>query len=263
MVARFATGSAQHPAHAIRATTRMNPDTLRKAARRIAAKPWRVVEAQHRASTMRLVDTLDEQRLLEDLLEAGKPPLPAAATPLHYLLATPFRYPAPPPAGSRFRGIGDPGVWYGASLVHTALAEVAYWRLRFLADSPATPDLPPVPHTAFRANVGGTAIVLTDPPFQRDRPVWEDLHSYAQTQALAREARALDIVLIRYRSVRDPLHRACVAVLSPKAFRQRDPLEQQTWLIKVTRARVLAETNLGVERIAFDAADVGASSSPG
>jgi len=34
----------------------MNDDTteaLRKAARRISARPWRVVEAQHRASTMR------------------------------------------------------------------------------------------------------------------------------------------------------------------------------------------------------------------
>ena len=62
-------------------------ETLRKAARRIGAKPWRVVEAQHRASTMRLVDTLAEQRALEDLLEAGKPPLPAEAAQLHYLLA--------------------------------------------------------------------------------------------------------------------------------------------------------------------------------
>ena len=62
-------------------------ETLRKAARRISAKPWRVVEAQHRASTMRLVDTLAEQRALEDLLEAGKPPLPAEAAQLHYLQA--------------------------------------------------------------------------------------------------------------------------------------------------------------------------------
>src|SRR5690606_28809740 len=91
----------------------MNVDILRRAARRLAARPWRVVEVQHRASTMRLVDTLAEQRLLEDLLEQGKPPLPAEAEPLHYLLATPFRYPAPPPDGSRFRGVGDPGVWYG------------------------------------------------------------------------------------------------------------------------------------------------------
>jgi hypothetical protein len=232
-------------------------DELRKLARRISAKPWRVVEAQHRASTMRLVDTLAEQRTLEDLLEAGKPPLPPDAARLHYLLATPFRYPAPPPAGSRFRGIGDAGVWYGAAAVQTALAEVAYWRLKFLADSPATPDLPPVPHTVFRASVGGSAIVLGEAAFARQRAQWEDPSSYVATQALARSAREAGIAMIRYRSVRDPEHRACVAVLTPKAFRASAPLEQHTWLIKVTRSRVLAESGFGAQRLAFEAGELG------
>lgn len=235
----------------------ITPQLLKDNAQRLSAKPWRVVEAQHRASTMRLVDTLDEQRALEDLLEASKPPLPAEAAHLHYLLATPFRYPAPPPTGSRFRGIGDAGVWYGADEVHTALAEVAYWRLRFLADSPATPDLPPVPHTAFRASVGGTALVLGTPPFARLHKRWEDPASYVQTQALARVAREAGVALIRYRSVRDPAHRTCTAVLTPKAFRKSGPLEQHTWLLKVSRTRVLAEANLGAERIAFDAPELG------
>ena len=226
-------------------------ESVRDAARHFGAKPWRIVEAQHRVPTMRLVDTLDEQRLLEDMLEASKPPLPADATKLHYLLATPFRYPAPPPVGSRFRGIGDPGVWYGADVVHTALAEVAYWRLRFLADSPATPDLLPVPHSAFRASVAGQAIVLTQPPFDRQRRQWEDPVSYAATQPLARSAREAGIALIRYRSVRDPEHRPAIAVLTPKAFRKAAPLEQHTWLIKVGRAQVLAEADLGRERLAF------------
>ena len=232
-------------------------ETLRTASRRISAKPWRVVETQHRASTLRLVDTLDEQRVLEEQLEAGKPPLPPAAMPLHYLLATPFRYPAPPPAGSRFRGIGDPGVWYGADHLRTALAEIAYWRLRFLADSPTTPDLRPVPHTAFRASIGGSAIALGEPPFVRQHRQWEDPESYVATQALARSAREAAVALIRYRSVRDPEHRPCVAVLTPSAFRAPAPLEQHTWLIKVSRARVLAETGLGAERVEFEAAALG------
>jgi hypothetical protein len=233
------------------ATKHFTADTVEAAARNLSATPWRIVEAQHRVPTMRLVDTLDEQRVLEDLLEASKPPLPAEAAKLHYLLATPFRYPAPPPVGSRFRGIGDPGVWYGADVVETALAEVAYWRLRFLADSPATPDLLPVPHTAFRASVAGSAIVLSQPPFDRQRRQWEDPASYDATQALARVAREAGIVLIRYRSVRDPGHRAAHAVLTPKAFRKSAPLEQHTWLIKVGRAQVLAEADLGRERLAF------------
>ena len=45
--------------------------------------------------------------------------------------------------------------------------------------------------------------------------------------------------------------------LTPKAFRTHEPLEQHGWLIKVTRARVLAETRNGAERIAFEAVELG------
>ena len=162
---------------------------LGSSARRFSGRPWRVVEAQNRVSTLRLVDTLAEQAALENLLETSKPPLPPECIGLHWLLATPFRYPAPPPIGSRFRAIGDPGVWYGATALRTAFAEVGFWRQRFLLDSPQTPDLPPVAHTAFRANIGGNGIVLFEPPFARDSAKWENPNSYAATQALAQTAR--------------------------------------------------------------------------
>lgn len=235
----------------------MTPSPFVAAARRIDARPWRVVEAQRSASTMRLVDTLAEQRTLEDLLETSKPPLPADAAHLHYLLATPFRYPAPPPAGSRFRGVGDAGVWYGATYLVTALAEVAYWRIRFLLDSPATPELPAVAHTALRAHVAGTGWSLTSAPFAARRAEWESATDYTATQQLAREARAAGVAIIRYRSVRDVRHRACVAVLTPKAFRARAPLEQHVWRIQVGRARVLAESADGAQRHAFEAGELG------
>jgi len=100
---------------------------------------------------MRLTDSLEEQALLEAVLEQTKPALPDAVRRLHYLLATPYRY--RPHVGSRFRVALEPGVWYGAEALRTALAEKSYWRLRFLLDSPGTPDLKPVPHTAFQAAV--------------------------------------------------------------------------------------------------------------
>ena len=53
---------------------------------------WRGVEAQHVVSTMRLVDTPDEQDLLETLLEGSKPAMPPTKQPKHYLLTNPFRY---------------------------------------------------------------------------------------------------------------------------------------------------------------------------
>src|SRR5439155_845331 len=60
--------------------------------RPLAAEPWRVVEAQHQISTRKLVDTDEEQAILEDVLERHKPPAPEAGR-LHYLLFTSFRYP--------------------------------------------------------------------------------------------------------------------------------------------------------------------------
>lgn len=64
---------------------------------------WRAVEAQHVVATRALLDSLAEQELLESVLEASKPPVPAPCAGLDYLTHTPFRYP-PPSHGSRFRG---------------------------------------------------------------------------------------------------------------------------------------------------------------
>jgi hypothetical protein len=80
-----------------------------------------MVEAQHIASTMKLVDTAAEQDLLEEIIEAHKPPLPEEARALDYLLAAPFRY-TPFAPGSRFRSPADAGVFYGAESVRTGPA---------------------------------------------------------------------------------------------------------------------------------------------
>ena len=57
--------------------TTWTPDALRSSARRAAGRCWRFVEAQHRVSTLKLTDTLEEQERLEALLEKTKPPIPA------------------------------------------------------------------------------------------------------------------------------------------------------------------------------------------
>ena len=59
---------------------------------RLRLSPWRVVEAQHQVSTRKLVDSIDEQAILEQLIETSKP-VDATAGRRHVLLATPFRYP--------------------------------------------------------------------------------------------------------------------------------------------------------------------------
>src|SRR5688500_8455099 len=74
----------------------------------------RLVESQEQVATNRLVDTLSEQALLEEPLEATKPPVPLAAAPtLDYLLSTPFRYP-PLRHGSRFGRRTEPSLFYAS-----------------------------------------------------------------------------------------------------------------------------------------------------
>src|SRR5690606_29208472 len=108
--------------------------------RPLRLEPWRVVEAQHRVSTRKLVDSAAEQAVLEELIEGSKPPIPADGR-LHHLLATPFGYPRLR-HGSRFRTRHERGIWYGSESRRTAFAEVAYYRLLFLEGTRA--ELGPV-----------------------------------------------------------------------------------------------------------------------
>jgi RES domain len=197
---------------------------------------WRGVEAQHIVSTMRLVDTLDEQSVLERILESSKPPLPAAGVAKHYLLATPFRY--RPRHASRFRAIGARGVWYGARSIKTVCAELAYWRWRFLMDSAglAQEELL-TEHTLFRATVSGLAIDLMAPPWVGNRAAWTHPGDYTPTQALAVAAHERRLQWIRYESVRDP-GGVCAAVLDVAALDKLDLAGQQTWHCRATRQAV-------------------------
>ncbi len=196
---------------------------------------WRVVESQHVASTMRLTDSLDEQDLLEQLIDEVKPEMPPACRGLHYLLATPFRY-APYRHGSRFRRAGQrEGAYYAAEAVTTALAETAFYRLLFLAESPGMP-LPerPYEHTAFSIGVETSAAIdLTRDPFSEKSNVWAHPIDYGPCQDLADAARQAQIGLIRYRSVRDPNGGANVAVLTPISFANSAPTGTQSWKVFV------------------------------
>jgi hypothetical protein len=212
---------------------------------------WRAVEAQHRVSTMVLVDTLDEQALLERLLEDSKPAIPASQRSLHWLMFTPFRYP-PLPYGSRFRGPTDPGVFYGADLQRTACAELGYWRWRLLIDSPSLQSIGPMQQTLFKAPVSALAIDLRHPPLSGHRNLWTDPVDYSACQELARNARSQAIGLIRYESVRDPETGPCAAVLSHLAFTSKAPTAHQTWTLAVFRQRVLWQLDSIFENAAFE-----------
>lgn len=237
------------------------PAALSSEAQAFCAPVWRLVEAQHRVSTLKLVDTLEEQALLEDLLEETKPALPPECAGLDYLLATPFRYGAVYPHGSRFRRAGRTlGVFYAARTVITALAEMAFYRLLFFADSPGTPfPSDAAEYTAFSAAVEtGRLIDLTEPPLDRDGRLWTDRLDYSSCQALAENARAGGIEAIAYRSVRDPEGGMNVALLTARAFARPQPVERQTWRIRLSALGVQAICDYPDRRIGFSRADFAA-----
>lgn len=229
------------------------PDELRSDARRYEGRGWRLVEAQHQISTLKLVDSLEEQDLLEQVLETSKPLLPAECRSLDYLLSTPFRY-RPYPSGSRFRRAGlTPGVWYGAEAVETAVAEMAFYRCLFYAESPDTPfPDDAAEYMAFSAQLRtDAAIDLTRPPFDRNSPHWSHPTDYGACQTMADIARISGADLIRYRSVRDPAGGAALAVLTCAAFASPAPVERRTWRLRISDAGVQALQEFPIGRLSF------------
>src|SRR5262249_4203817 len=151
------------------------PAELSSDARALGGSCWRLVEAQHRYSTLKLVDSVDEQAVLERLVDDTKPPVPLECRDLDWLLATPFRYGAAYPKGSRFRRAGmTEGVFYGSEEPATAVAEMAFYRLLFFAESPATPWPQNVgEYTTFAVSCRTrVALDLTGPPLHAARPHW-------------------------------------------------------------------------------------------
>ncbi len=201
---------------------------------------WRGVEAQHVVSTMRLVDTSEEQDLLEELLEGSKPPMPAASQPKHYLLSTPFRY--SPAHRSRFRPANSRGQWYGALNIYAACAEVAYWRHRFILDSAGMRDqVLLTEHSFFQAILQGSALDLMELPWVRARTAWTHGSDYEANHAVAAEAQRRGVQWMGYESVRAPGER-CVVAFDVNCLQEpAQGLDStlQRWACKATRSSVM------------------------
>ena len=192
-------------------------------------------------STDRLVDGLAEQDVLERLIEEAKPSMPVDASGLHHLLGTPFRYGYV--KATRFRRARErPGIFYGSEAQSTAVAEAAYWRMRFFAASPGT-ALPrtTLEHWAFSVPVHvARALDLTEPPLLAGRARWTDPEDYGPCQALAQQARAIGAQLIRYESVRDPPAGRNAALFDPSAFQKPVPASAGTWHFRFTGRKLTA-----------------------
>ncbi|MEO8561030.1 MAG: RES family NAD+ phosphorylase [bacterium] len=196
--------------------------------RELRLAPWRVVEAQHHISTRKLVDSAEEQELLEELIERVKPP-DATRGKLHYLLSTPFRYP-PLHHGSRFGGRRERGIWYGSEDRRTAFAEVAYYRLVFLEGTRAALGTLTTALTAFTVRVRSPrGVDLAAAPFDAFRATIASATRYDATQTLGARMRSAGVELFRYPSARDAEGGINIAALSPTVFGRAKPLGLETW----------------------------------
>jgi hypothetical protein len=232
-------------------------EELSSSSRQASGRAWRIVEAQHIISTAKLTDNAEEQRLLENLIEDTKPNIPPECQHLNYLLATPFRYGAPHPRGSRFRKAGRTlGVFYCSENVDTAVAEMCFRRFLFFAESPDTTwPADAGEFTAFAAEYATPrAIDLTRPPFDDRAAIWMHVTEYGACQALAELARAAGIELIKYPSARDPRRKLNVALLTCRAFARAEPSDRQSWRILFGSNGARAFCEMPREMIDFDCA---------
>lgn len=192
----------------------------------------RFVDDQFVLSTRRLVDSLAEQAVLEEMLEKSKPPIPTGAEfeGLDPFLSTPFRYP-PLEYGSRFGSRIERGLWYGSVDIQTALAEVAFYRFLFLEQTKANLGLITVSFTSLAAKIKTSrGMDLGLPPFDKFRKQITSRTSYRETQRLGRTMRSAGVKTFVYPSARDPRQTGNnVALFTPKAFAKKVPISYEYW----------------------------------
>lgn len=205
--------------------------------RRLQLAAWRVVESQHQVSTRKLVDSNEEQALLEDLIDGVKP-RDITEGKLHYLLSTPFRYP-PLRHGSRFGRRHERGIWYGSTDRRTAFAEVAYYRLLFLEGSRALLGTLTTPLTAFTASIRTTkGVDLVAEPFDKHRKAIASPTSYSSSQSLGTAMRDAQVEAFRYPSARDDKGGINVGAFAPSVFGNAKPRAFETWYCAASHERV-------------------------
>lgn len=186
---------------------------------------YRIVESQYFIATRKLVDSDEEQRVLEDIIDHSKPEIikENSRGALHYLLYTPFRYP-PLKSGGRFHTRIEQSIFYGAQELETSMAEVAYGRLLFAHHSDAKLDPMEVGYTHFVVDVkSDKALFLTTAPFNVDQNKISDPYSNAYSQSLGTAMRNADAHIFTYTSARRP-NGINVGLFSVEAFSCNQPI---------------------------------------
>lgn len=209
---------------------------------------YRLVESQEQVATRSMVDTLDEQSLLEQMLDEVKPPYPPNAEGYHYLLCTPFRYP-PLPYGSRFGSRDQPSLFYAAKSATTSLAETAYYRCVYWHSMSEPPPQPiRTEHSLFSVGYETVSgIQLQNPPFNKYQSALTRIDDYHVTQALGKDMREAGVAGFEYVSARDPDQGLCIALFDLAPFVDEAPLSQEIYFCDLSSSDVVFKPKSGRE----------------
>tara|TARA_R110002073_G_scaffold318350_1_gene492461 strand:+ start:180 stop:929 length:750 start_codon:yes stop_codon:yes gene_type:complete len=190
----------------------------------LTGKLLRVVESQEQVATAELVSSLAAQQMLEAMLEQNKPVLRSETLNLHYLLATPFRYP-PLQHGSRFGTRAETGIFYGSRTTTTVFSEAAYYRLLFYYGmSQPPPSRLKTQHSLFSVRYRSSkGYCLHSSPFAQYQSLISNPVNYAAPQKLGLAIRKKDATAFEYISARDSGHGINVGLFSAGALATHKP----------------------------------------
>lgn len=217
---------------------------------------YRIVETQEYAATTTLVDTLEEQSLLEQLLDQVKPAYKSDTHNLHYLISTPFRYP-PLKHGSRFGSTLMPSFYYGSENVETVLSECAYYRFVFLDDMSLSYTKPIFSeHMSFSVNAKTNNMAdLTQVTSEESLALISSVDHYQFSQQLGKiltQEKGCD--LIRFFSVRNMNNGVNVAIKRPNVITSKQPTNNINWICQ-TSADCISFNTAGSPPKSYDLAD--------
>lgn len=218
----------------------------------IMASAHRVTDDQQLIATMGIVNSVEEQGVLEELLEETKPKKPEGYGDLGYLLITPFRYP-PLKHGSRFGTPFEPSLFYASMQVSTALSETAYYRFVFLSGMQEPFDEPlQVTYSSFKVKIHSLCGVYLDkPPFDKYNPIMESKFDYQQTQGLGSSMRNEGVEAFEYTSARCPNRGKNIALFTPKALQSKQPETMERWVCSVRNEEVGFVSGDNTQRFSF------------
>lgn len=218
---------------------------------KISTSAWRIIEYQEETSTRKLVDSFEEQDVLDNLIEKSKPLIPLEYLNYNSLLYTPFRYP-PLKNGSRFGKKTERSIWYGSLAIETAMAEKAYQQLLFINGSSANFGVILPIFTVFSVKINTTnGVELNTHPFLKYKNLISSPVDYQVSQILGEKMREEKIEAFSFNSARDKNEGINIGLFSIGAFDGKNPHHLQTWQCILTKSLVKFTNNNPIKQLSF------------